>query len=50
MRGQAVTGAALYEATNAMYRDWELIDVLATEIAYCGVGSEALRSVVEQAR
>ena len=32
MRGVPVTGLALYEATNTMYRDWELIDVLATQI------------------
>ena len=50
MRGQPVTGVALYEATNAMYRDWELIDVLATQIAYSGAGSEALGSAVDRAR
>ena len=26
--GEPVTGVALYEATNAMYRDWELVEVL----------------------
>jgi len=50
MRGQPVTGIALYEATNAMYRDWELIDVLATQIADGGAGSEALTSAIDEAR
>jgi predicted secreted hydrolase len=50
MRGQPVTGTALYEATNAMYRDWELIEVLGTQIAAVGAASEALRSAIDEAR
>lgn len=29
MRGESVTGFAIYERSLAMYRDWELVDVLA---------------------
>ena len=50
MRGRPVTGTALYEATNAMYRDWELIDVLATQIAAGGADAEPLTSAIDQAR
>lgn len=50
MRGRPVSGIALYEATNAMYRDWELIDVLATEITAAGADSAALATAVEDAR
>ncbi len=50
MRGQPVTGTALYEATIAMYRDWELIDVLATQIAAAEADSEALTSAIDEAR
>lgn len=50
MRGQSVTGTALYEATIAMYRDWELIDVLATQVTAAGADSEALASAIDQAR
>jgi predicted secreted hydrolase len=50
MRGRPVTGIALYEATNAMYRDWELIDVVATQIASGEADSEALRSAIDEAR
>ena len=50
MRGRPVTGTALYEATIAMYRDWELIDVLATQISAAGADSEALTAAVDEAR
>lgn len=50
MRGQPVTGSALYEATIAMYRDWELIDVLATQISAAGADSAALTAAVDEAR
>ena len=50
MRGRPVTGVALYEATNAMYRDWELIDVLATQIAAGDADSEALAAAIDEAR
>lgn len=50
MGGAPVTGVALYEASNAMYRDWELIDVLDTQIAYHQAGSAALDDDVATAR
>ena len=50
MRGTPVTGVALYESTNAMYRDWELLDVLATQIAAGGSESEALSAALDAAR
>jgi predicted secreted hydrolase len=50
MRGRPVTGVALYEATNAMYRDWELIGVLATQIAAGHAESEALTAAIDEAR
>ena len=33
-----------------MYRDWELIDVLATQIAAGDADSEALASAIDEAR
>jgi hypothetical protein len=50
MRGEPVTGVALYEATNAMYRDWELIDVLATQVAAANADSDELGSALDEAR
>lgn len=50
MRGRPVTGLALYEATIAMYRDWELVDVLATQLAACGAESPALTSALDELR
>jgi predicted secreted hydrolase len=50
MRGRPVTGVALYEATIAMYRDWELIDVLATQVTAVGADSGALTSALNEAR
>jgi hypothetical protein len=50
MRGEPVTGVALYEATNAMYRDWELVDVLATQIVSAHAESEKLSSAIDEAR
>jgi predicted secreted hydrolase len=50
MRGMPVTGVALYEATIAMYRDWELIDVLATQVAAVHADSDALTSALDEAR
>ena len=50
MGGRPVTGLALYEATIAMYRDWELIDVLATQVAAAGADSEELTSAIGEAR
>lgn len=50
MRGKPVTGVALYEATNAMYRDWELVDVLATQLAACGAETPALATAIDGLR
>jgi predicted secreted hydrolase len=50
MRGAPVSGVALYEATNAMYRDWELIDVLATQAAAIGADSDELVAAIDRAR
>jgi hypothetical protein len=50
MRGEPVTGVALYEATIAMYRDWELIDVLATQVAAAHADSDELGSALDGAR
>ena len=50
MRGRPVTGVALYESSKAMYRDWELIDVLATQIAAGDADSEALAAAIDEAR
>ncbi len=50
MRGMPVTGAAFYEATDTMYRDWELIDVLATQIAANRAQYAALSTAVNEAR
>jgi predicted secreted hydrolase len=33
LRGRPVRGFAFYERSKAMYRDWELVDVLATAVA-----------------
>jgi hypothetical protein len=41
---------ALYEATNAMYKDWELIDVLVTQAAAARADSDELGSVLDEAR
>jgi predicted secreted hydrolase len=50
MRGEPVTGVALYEATNAMYRDWELVDVLVTQAAAASADSDELGSALDEAR
>ena len=50
MGGQRVTGFALYEATDAMYRDWELIDVLATQITFNNADADAFNSAIAEAR
>ena len=50
MRGRSVTGLALYEATDARYRDWELIEVLEVQIAHHGVASAVLDAAVDDAR
>ena len=50
MRGKPVTGLALYEASIAMYRDWELIEVLQTQVAQTGSGSAELDDALAEAR
>jgi predicted secreted hydrolase len=50
MGGKPVAGVALYEATIAMYKDWELVDVLATQVAALDAGSPALTAALDQAR
>ena len=40
----------LYEATDARYRDWELIEVLEVQIAHHGVDSAALDAAVAESR
>jgi len=47
MRGEPVTGFAFYERSLALYRDWELIDVLAAAVE--GL-SPAEQQVVDQVR
>ena len=50
MRGQQVTGMALYEASIAMYRDWELLEVLETRISETDSDSTELTSEIAEAR
>jgi hypothetical protein len=50
MGGRPVTGFGIAEATNAMYRDWELVDVLATQLARTDSYSETLESAIEELR
>jgi predicted secreted hydrolase len=47
MRGEPVTGFAFYERSLALYRDWELIDVLAAAVEDL---SPAEQQVVDQVR
>ncbi len=50
MGGRPVTGFGIAEATNSMYRDWELVDVLATQVARQGSESENWEPAIEQLR
>lgn len=50
MRGEPVTGIALYEASNAMYRDWELIDVLDIQISRHNAGTADVRDAIATLR
>jgi predicted secreted hydrolase len=50
MKGQPVTGFGIAEATNAMYRDWELLDVLATLVARTQPESAEWESALEELR
>jgi len=46
--GKPVTGFAFYERSLALYRDWELIDVLATTVANLEPPSPDLQTMVHQ--
>ena len=50
MGGRPVTGFGIAEATNAMYRDWELVDVLATQAARQCSESEKWEPAIGQLR
>lgn len=50
MAGTPVTGFALFESSDAMYRDWELVDVLATQISSAGADSAELTSAIVEVR
>jgi predicted secreted hydrolase len=50
MRGKPVSGFAFYERSIAMYRDWELVDVLATAVAAPGPRAGQLASMVARLR
>ena len=50
MGGKPVTGVALFESSDPMYRDWELIEVLATQITAGHAESEALTMAFDEAR
>ena len=48
MWGEPVSGFAFNERSLALYRDWELVDVLATTVAGIDAPAEDLRSAVDQ--
>ncbi|HEU4360845.1 MAG TPA: lipocalin-like domain-containing protein [Mycobacterium sp.] len=50
LRGRPVTGFAFYERSLALYRDWELIDVLGTAIANLGPAADQLAAQVDRVR
>jgi predicted secreted hydrolase len=50
MAGKPVTGVALFESSDPMYRDWELVDVLATQICSAGAQSAELSSGIDELR
>ncbi len=50
LRGEPVSGFAFYERSLALYRDWELIDVLAATVANLSPAEPSLVSIVEQVR
>ena len=50
LRGEPVTGFAFYERSLALYRDWELIDVLAATVENLSPADPALVSLVDQVR
>jgi hypothetical protein len=46
--GKPVTGFAFNERSLALYRDWELVEVLATTVAHVEPASPDLQSMVDQ--
>ena len=55
MRGEPVRGVGFSERSLALYRDWELVDVLSTMIEYrdvvdVAVGVERLRAMIVDGR
>ncbi|MGH3564354.1 MAG: secreted hydrolase, partial [Mycobacterium sp.] len=50
LRGKPVSGFGLYERSLALYRDWELIDVLAAGVAELQTSAERLTTLVDRVR
>jgi predicted secreted hydrolase len=50
LRGEPVSGFAFYERSLALYRDWELIDVLADTVEDLSPADPQLVNLVDQAR
>jgi predicted secreted hydrolase len=50
LRGEPVSGFAFYERSLALYRDWELIEVLATTVENLRPADAQLVSLVDQVR
>ena len=48
LRGEPVTGFAFNERSLALYRDWELVEVLATTVANIEPPDPDLRTAVDQ--
>jgi hypothetical protein len=48
MWGEPVSGFAFNERSLALYRDWELVNVLATTVAGLDAPAEDLQSAVDQ--
>jgi hypothetical protein len=48
LRGEPVTGFAFFERSLALYRDWELVDVLASVVGDARVAT--LRDLVDAGR
>lgn len=48
LRGEPVSGFAFYERSLALYRDWELIDVLATAVG--GFAAAPLHELIDSGR
>jgi hypothetical protein len=50
LRGEPVSGFAFYERSLALYRDWELIDVLADTVEDLSPADPQLVNLVDQVR